>query len=135
MAGQAPAFGRDVSLPPLAPAPTPGAVELLQAGADPAAGAGQSGGDATTLAMAELRRRANLDDLQAMEEMARRLIAGTGIAKDPDAGAGWMLRAAERGSTQAAFNVAVMYERGFAVPRDSARAVQWYRRARAESRG
>jgi hypothetical protein len=128
-AGQVPAFGRDISLPPIAPAPKPSAAEILQAGADPAAGAGQSGGDATTLTMAELRRRANLDDLPAMEEMARRLIAGTGIAKDPDAGAGWMLRAAERGSTQAAFNVAVMYERGFAVPRDSARAVQWYRRA------
>ena len=129
MAGQAPAFGRDVSLPPLAPAPTPSAVEILQAGADPAARAGQSSGDVATLAMAELRRRANLDDLPAMEEMAQRLIAGTGIAKDPDDRAGWMLRAAERGSTQAAFNIAVMYERGFAVPRDSARAVQWYRRA------
>ena len=40
-----------------------------------------------------------------------------------------MLRAAERGSAQAAFNIAVMYERGFVVPRDSTRAAQWYRRA------
>jgi TPR repeat protein len=128
-AEQAPAFGRDISLPSIASTPTPSAVEILQAGAPPAADAGQSNGDVATVAMAELRRRANLDDLLAMEEMARRLIAGTGIAKDPDAGAGWMLRAAERGSTQAAFNVAVMYERGFAMPRDSARAVQWYRRA------
>jgi peptidoglycan hydrolase-like protein with peptidoglycan-binding domain len=39
------------------------------------------------------------------------------------------LRAAEAGSAQAAFNVGVIYERGFVVERDSSRAVEWYRKA------
>src|SRR5262249_51094544 len=52
-----------------------------------------------------------------------------GVAKDQQAGAGWLLRAADRGSPRAAFNVGVMYERGFVVERDPARAVEWYRKA------
>ncbi len=40
-----------------------------------------------------------------------------------------MLRAAELGSAQAAFDVGVMYESGFVVERSATRAAQWYRRA------
>jgi hypothetical protein len=82
-----------------------------------------------TLGIEELRTRAEAGDPTAMEELARRLIQGTGVAKDPQAGAGWLLRAAETGSAQAAFNVGVMYERGFVVERNSTRAVEWYRKA------
>ena len=64
-----------------------------------------------------------------MEEMARRLVQGAGVPKDQQAGAGWLLRAAQRGSAQSAFNVGVMYERGFVVERDSTHAVEWYRKA------
>ena len=53
-----------------------------------------------------------------MEELARRLVQGIGVAKDQQAAAGWLLRAAQRGSAQSAFNVGVMYERGFVVERD-----------------
>jgi TPR repeat protein/peptidoglycan hydrolase-like protein with peptidoglycan-binding domain len=79
----------------------------------------------------ELRSKANADDVTAMEELARRLLLGEGVAKDQQAGAGWLLRAAQRGSAQAAFNVGVMYERGFVVERDSTKAIDWYRRAAA----
>ena len=51
------------------------------------------------------------------------------MPKDQQAGAGWLLRAAQHGSAQSAFNVGVMYERGFVVERDSVRAVEWYRKA------
>ena len=64
-----------------------------------------------------------------MEELARRLVQGVGVPKDQQAGAGWLLRAAQRGSAQSAFNVGVMYERGFVVERDSTTAVEWYRKA------
>jgi TPR repeat protein/peptidoglycan hydrolase-like protein with peptidoglycan-binding domain len=77
----------------------------------------------------ELRSRANAGELVAMEELARRLVHGAGVAKDQQAGAGWLLRAAQRGSAQSAFNVAVMYERGFVVERDSTKAIEWYRKA------
>jgi peptidoglycan hydrolase-like protein with peptidoglycan-binding domain len=77
----------------------------------------------------ELRAKANADEIPAMEELARRLVQGLGVTKDQQAGAGWLLRAAQHGSAQSAFNVGVMYERGFVVERDSARAIEWYRKA------
>ncbi|MDI1287372.1 MAG: SEL1-like repeat protein [Reyranella sp.] len=77
----------------------------------------------------ELRPRAAANEIPAMEELARRLVQGAGVTKDQQAGAGWLLRAAQSGSAQSAFNVAVMYERGFVVERDSARAIEWYRKA------
>ena len=76
-----------------------------------------------------MRNRANADDVTAMEELARRLVQGIGVAKDQQAAAGWLLRAAQRGSGQSAFNVGVMYERGFVVERDSTKAIEWYRKA------
>jgi len=85
--------------------------------------------DWTALPIDELRTRANADELPAMEEMARRLVQGLGVPKDQQAGAGWLLRAAQHGSAQSAFNVGVMYERGLVVERDSTRAVEWYRKA------
>jgi peptidoglycan hydrolase-like protein with peptidoglycan-binding domain len=85
--------------------------------------------DWTALPIDELRTKANADELPAMEEMSRRLVQGVGVPKDQQAGAGWLLRAAQHGSAQSAFNVGVMYERGFVVERDSTRAVEWYRKA------
>jgi peptidoglycan hydrolase-like protein with peptidoglycan-binding domain len=85
--------------------------------------------DWASLPIEDVRTRANASEILAMEEIARRLIQGVGVAKDPQAGAGWLLRAAEAGSAQAAFNVGVMYERGFVVERDSSRAVEWYRKS------
>jgi peptidoglycan hydrolase-like protein with peptidoglycan-binding domain len=85
--------------------------------------------DWATMPIDELRARANANEIPAMEDLARRLIQGAGVTKDQQAGAGWLLRAAQRGSAQSAFNVAVMYERGFVVERDSTRAVEWYRKA------
>jgi TPR repeat protein len=85
--------------------------------------------DLRGLSLEDLRRRANANELPAMEEIGRRLIQGLNAPKDPQAGAGWLLRAAEMGSVHAAFSVGVMYERGFVVARDSMRAVEWYRKA------
>jgi TPR repeat protein/peptidoglycan hydrolase-like protein with peptidoglycan-binding domain len=85
--------------------------------------------DWPTLPIDEVRNRANADDVIAMEELARRLVQGIGVAKDQQAAAGWLLRAAQRGSGQSAFNVGVMYERGFVVERDSTKAIEWYRKA------
>jgi peptidoglycan hydrolase-like protein with peptidoglycan-binding domain len=88
-----------------------------------------SSADWPALPIDEVRNRANADDVTAMEELARRLVQGIGVAKDQQAAAGWLLRAAQRGSGQSAFNVGVMYERGFVVERDSTKAIEWYRKA------
>jgi peptidoglycan hydrolase-like protein with peptidoglycan-binding domain len=107
------------------PAPeTPASRATEPAAATPAASV-----DWTALPIDELRTKANADELPAMEEMSRRLVQGVGVPKDQQAGAGWLLRAAQHGSAQSAFNVGVMYERGFVVERDSTRAVEWYRKA------
>lgn len=118
----APAPAPRVEVPPPAPTPPP-APQAAPVPAEPPPA------DWTTLPIDDLRRRADGGEAGAMEELARRLLQGDGVAKDVQAGAGWMLRAAERGSAQAAFNVGVMYERGFVVDRDSSRAVEWYGKA------
>ena len=110
--------------------PTHTSSETPAAGAsEPPAAAPPAAVDWAALPIDELRTRANADELPAMEEMARRLVQGVGVPKDQQAGAGWLLRAAQHGSAQSAFNVGVMYERGFVVERDSTRAVEWYRKA------
>jgi peptidoglycan hydrolase-like protein with peptidoglycan-binding domain len=81
------------------------------------------------IALDELRARANRNDVPAMEELGRRLLQGVDVPKDPQAGAGWLMRAAGLGSVQSAFNIGVMYERGFVVERDSSKAAEWYRKA------
>lgn len=85
--------------------------------------------DWETLSIGDVRSRAEASETLAMEELARRLLQGVGVTKDPQAGAGWLMRAAQAGSSQAAFNVGVMYERGFVVERDSSKAIEWYRKA------
>jgi peptidoglycan hydrolase-like protein with peptidoglycan-binding domain len=109
--------------PPTAPPAT------VPPAAEAAAAVPTAAVDWTALAIDELRAKANADEIPAMEEMARRLVQGVGVPKDQQAGAGWLLRAAQHGSAQSAVNVGVMYERGFVVERDSARAVEWYRKA------
>jgi hypothetical protein len=122
---------RSVVLPPPETPPEPTTADFQRdADRPPATGASHAvATDWANLPVEELRNRANGEEAPAMAELARRLLQGVGVAKDQQAGAGWLLRAAEHGSPQAAFNVAVMYERGFVVERDPARAVEWYRKA------
>lgn len=100
-----------------------------QADAKAASAKSETKVDWETLSIADVRSRAEASETLAMEELARRLLQGVGVAKDPQAGAGWLMRAAQAGSSQAAFNVGVMYERGFVVERDSSKAIEWYRKA------
>ncbi|WP_421997278.1 peptidoglycan-binding protein [Reyranella sp.] len=117
-----------LDVPTAALPPEPTTADFAASGAEPT-GDLASGVDWSIVALEELRTRAGRDEMPAMEELARRLIQGVGVPKDQQAGAGWLLRAAQRGSAQAAFNVGVMYERGFVVERDSTKAVEWYRKA------
>ena len=64
-----------------------------------------------------------------MEELGRRLIAGAGVPRDQPTGVAWFQRAADAGSPTAAFNVGVMYDRGFVLERNAEKAVEWYRKA------
>ena len=77
----------------------------------------------------ELRQRAHANEVPAMEELGRRLIAGAGVPRDQPTGVAWFQRAADAGSPTAAFNVGVMYDRGFVLERNAEKAVEWYRKA------
>ncbi len=120
-----------IALPEAAPPSEPTSADFTRANAPAPTAAKESAGpvDWATMAIDDVRSRASADEIPAMEELARRLVHGVGVAKDQQAGAGWLLRAAQRGSAQSAFNVGVMYERGFVVERDSTKAIEWYRRA------
>jgi TPR repeat protein/peptidoglycan hydrolase-like protein with peptidoglycan-binding domain len=115
------------------PPPEPTSADIAGSGAPPSAPAATAEPpkptDWAAMPIDELRAKANGNEIIAMEELARRLVQGVGVTKDQQAGAGWLLRAAQRGSAQSAFNVAVMYERGFVVERDSTKAIEWYRKA------
>ena len=77
----------------------------------------------------ELRQRAHANEVPAMEELGRRLIAGAGVPRDQQTGVAWFQRAADAGSPTAAFNVGVMYDRGFVLEHNAEKAVEWYRKA------
>lgn len=112
-----------------AQAPSAATTESTAPARDKAKDKDASPADWPALPIDEVRERANAEDVTAMEELARRLVQGVSVAKDQQAAAGWLLRAAQRGSAQSAFNVGVMYERGFVVERDSTKAIEWYRKA------
>ena len=116
------------SIPAIAVTPVATALAPPPAKAGPPAPTGKPT-DWQTVAMDELRTRANRNEIPAMEELGRRLLQGLDMPKDPQAGAGWLLRAAGLGSVRSAFNIGVMYERGFVVERDSSKAAEWYRKA------
>ena len=116
-----------IAATPVATAPAPPSAPLPAKAAAPAPTGKPTAWQ--TIAMDELRARANKSEIPAMEELGRRLLQGLDMPKDPQAGAGWLLRAAGLGSAQSAFNVGVMYERGFVVERDSSKAAEWYRKA------
>lgn len=130
-----------ISIAEAPPPPPPASTEFTGSQQQPSAPAEStpSPGQATSqptkpaeweaMPIGELRARAETNQVPAMEELARRLLEGIGVTKDQQAGAGWLLRAAEAGSAKSAFNAGVMYERGFVVDRDSSRAVEWYRKA------
>jgi hypothetical protein len=121
---EAPPEPTSADFAPAAPSPTTATTQTA-----PTPQATAVSADWPNLPIDELRAKASAEEIVAMEELARRLLQGVGVPKDQQAGAGWLLRAAQRGSAQAAFNVGVMYERGFIFERDSTRAVEWYRKA------
>lgn len=120
---------KPVDVPEAPPPPTSGEIARAVAPAAEKASEPPKPVEWSAMPIAELRAKAEANDIPAMEELARRLVQGIGVTKDQQAGAGWLLRAAQAGSPQSAFNVGVMYERGFVVERDSQRAVEWYRKA------
>ncbi len=105
-AAKADASAATIAVPESASPPEVTSADFGQAKPPPATAAGAptaqdknaSSVDWPALPIEEVRDRANAEDVTAMEELARRLVQGIGVAKDQQAAAGWLLRAAQRGS-------------------------------------
>jgi localization factor PodJL len=62
-------------------------------------------------------------------ELALRLFEGRGVAKDQQAAALWLERAAALGLAPAQYRLAALYEKGIGVARDPVAAKRWYLKA------
>ena len=71
--------------------------------------------------------RAGSVDAQLM--LARIYLHGTGVTADAGEAAAWMRKAAELGSTVAAYESGVFSEEGIGGPKDYAAAAHWFRKA------
>src|SRR5258708_3603190 len=99
-----------IALPEAAPPPEPTAADFTHSdtpAASTATAPKEPGApiDWPAMAIDELRSRASGDEIPAMEELARRLVHGAGVANDQQAGAGRLLPRAPHGSAQSPFKV------------------------------
>jgi localization factor PodJL len=76
-----------------------------------------------------LRLAAAKGDPSAQFEVAARLAAGTGSARDLKGAVHWYKLSAAQGFPQAQYRLGTFYERGVGVDKDLARAKIWYKRA------
>ncbi|MCE9560444.1 MAG: sel1 repeat family protein [Planctomycetes bacterium] len=78
---------------------------------------------------ADLIAKAEKGDAPAQFELARKYVAGDGVAKDDAAALRWFRKAAAQDHTGAEVSLGAIYANGTGVPQDRAEAVRWYRKA------
>ena len=79
--------------------------------------------------IADLRARAEQDDLAAQVSLGDIYDTGEGIAQDAGEAVRWYRRAAEQGDVAVQVTLGGMYFAGRGVPQDAVEAVRWYRLA------
>jgi VWFA-related protein len=80
-------------------------------------------------AVADVRKAAELGDVQAQYNLAVMYDTGRGVPQDYARAVVWYRKAAEHGFVRAQYNLALMYAGGQGVPQDYAQALAWYRKA------
>jgi len=115
--------------PPPQPSSADFARETSQAQEAPKTQAAAEPIDWANLPIEELRARANAEESSAMEELARRLLQGVGVAKDDAQAADWYQKAAKQGYAPAQTNLGQFYAAGRGVPKDFAQALMWFKAA------
>ena len=83
-------------------------------------------------AMAEIQQAAQQGDAKAEAKLGAMYLLGSGVDKDEQKAAEWMLKAAKQGHVEAQVVIAAMYDRGMGVPNDVNMANQWYEKAAAQ---
>lgn len=76
----------------------------------------------------QLTIRAGRGDAEAQYHLARALLAGNGVAKDPVRALEWMRKAAAQGHADATGGVGYFFAKGVGIPEDDSEAVSWFRK-------
>lgn len=79
--------------------------------------------------VSEIQARAAKGDPQAELRLARALMLGDGVSKDPGKAVAWYREAADSGNPEAQDAMGIIYMSGDGVDRDKAAAVAWYQKA------
>jgi len=79
--------------------------------------------------LADLYRRAEAGNSQAMFELGWDYADGKGVRKDETSAVVWYRKAADAGEVNAMNNLALMYMNGTGVSRDNEQALSWFRKA------
>jgi TPR repeat protein len=87
-------------------------------------------GDYAT-AIGEWQPLADKGDARAQVFMATIYNTGSGVPRDPAAGARWLAKAADQGNEQAQFGLGFAYFKGQGVPQDRVLAHMWFSLAAA----
>lgn len=74
-------------------------------------------------------------DAKAQAKLGAMYILGSGVEKNEQQAAEWLLKAAEQGHVEAQVMVAAMYDRGLGLKNDVKIATQWYEKAAAQGHG
>ncbi len=80
---------------------------------------------------AELSRRIDANQVDAMHELARRKLEGNGVPHDPIGAVEWFRKAAEQGHVASQFELATRFAFGQGVDQNFGLAMPWYRKAAA----
>ena len=83
-------------------------------------------------ALAAIEQSAGQGDAKAQARLGAMYLLGTGVEKDEQKAAEWMLKAANQGHIEAEVIVAAMYDRGLGVKNDVKMATKWYEKAAAQ---
>jgi len=79
-----------------------------------------------------IQQSAQQGDAQAQARLGAMYLLGSGVEKDEQQAAEWMLKAANQGHLEAEVIVAAMYDRGLGVKNDVKMATKWYEKAAAQ---
>jgi uncharacterized protein len=79
-----------------------------------------------------IEQSAQQGDAKAQARLGAMYLLGSGVEKDEQKAAEWMLKAANQGHVEAEVIVAVMYDRGLGVKNDVKMATKWYEKAAAQ---
>jgi len=79
-----------------------------------------------------IQQSAEQGDAKAQAKLGAMYLLGSGVEKDEQQAAEWMLKAANQGNIEAQVIIAAMYDRGLGVKNDVKMATKWYEKAAAQ---